>query len=161
LHTSCVTWVAVQVIQWALADKYTLEVGSLNVNGSVRSLFTGNYIGVDLQEGPGVDRVMDGEALEYPDHHFEVVVCTETLEHMKRPWVAVSEMVRVLDFGGSVLLTGRGFDERGAFPLHEYPQDMNRFSLVGIRGLVEDAGMSVKDIIADWEAPGYFILGTK
>ena len=39
-----------------------LEIGSYNVNGKVRDLFLGSvkYIGIDLQEGPDVDIVMDG-----------------------------------------------------------------------------------------------------
>ena len=35
-----------------LANKTVLEVGSVNVNGSLRELFTGPYLGVDLRPGP-------------------------------------------------------------------------------------------------------------
>jgi SAM-dependent methyltransferase len=161
VHVSVISWVAAQVIQWDLSRKSTLEVGSLNVNGSVRSLFAGAYCGVDRQEGPGVDVVMDAEALTMPDDTFEVVVSTEMLEHCLHPWKAMAEMVRVLQPGGTILVTARGFDERGAFPFHEYPHDCNRFSPQGALAMAEEAGMLVKGLVADWESPGYFIIGTK
>jgi 23S rRNA G2069 N7-methylase RlmK/C1962 C5-methylase RlmI len=36
-----------------------LEIGSYDVNGGIRHLFRGasDYVGVDLDHGPGVDRV--------------------------------------------------------------------------------------------------------
>jgi hypothetical protein len=41
-----------------------LEVGSLNINGTVRDFFDAKeYVGVDLIEGPGVDRVCAGQDL--------------------------------------------------------------------------------------------------
>ena len=42
-----------------LEDASVLEIGSYDVNGTVRKLFAaaGHYVGVDLVEGPGVDVV--------------------------------------------------------------------------------------------------------
>ena len=38
-----------------------LEIGSYEVNGSLRKYFlNSNYLGIDLIEGPGVDKVLDG-----------------------------------------------------------------------------------------------------
>jgi len=38
-----------------------LEVGSLNINGTVRDFFDAEeYIGIDIGEGPGVDVVSGG-----------------------------------------------------------------------------------------------------
>lgn len=59
-----------------------LEVGSLNINGTVRDFFTDcDYTGVDLEPGPGVDVVGEGQALDYPDESFDVVVSAECFEH--------------------------------------------------------------------------------
>lgn len=59
-----------------------LEVGSLDINGSVRDFFTDcDYIGVDLDEGPGVDVVAQGQDLDYPDRSFDTVVSAECFEH--------------------------------------------------------------------------------
>ena len=66
--------------------KRVLEVGSLDINGSVRPLFENcNYTGIDLGEGRGVDvvaHVTDYHRLD--DNEFDVVISTETLEHDAR-----------------------------------------------------------------------------
>jgi len=65
-----------------------LEVGSLNINGTVRDFFDAKeYVGVDLLEGPGVDRVCAGQDLDYADDSFDVVVSAECFEHNSE-WVA-------------------------------------------------------------------------
>ncbi|MDB0050250.1 hypothetical protein N9F31_02215, partial [Pseudomonadales bacterium] len=49
-------------------DLAVLEIGSYDVNGSIRSLFNAqNYVGVDLVEGPGVDVVAGGQSLDFAD----------------------------------------------------------------------------------------------
>ena len=64
--------------------KNVLEVGSLNVNGTARDTLN-ITVGVDMQEGKGVDLVCTGENL--PSHfaveHFDHVVSTDTLEHVR------------------------------------------------------------------------------
>jgi SAM-dependent methyltransferase len=60
-----------------------LEVGSLDINGSVREIiqpFAGSYLGIDMQKGPGVDLVADGASYELPEA-YDVVVTAETFEH--------------------------------------------------------------------------------
>lgn len=59
-----------------------LEIGSLDINGGVRDLLRdkAQYTGVDEQEGPGVDVVMN--FLDYiPPEPVDVVLCLEVLEH--------------------------------------------------------------------------------
>ena len=59
-----------------------LEIGSLNINGTVRDFFHGgNYVGVDVASGPGVDVVAFGENLNYPDRAFHTVISAECFEH--------------------------------------------------------------------------------
>jgi hypothetical protein len=59
-----------------------LEVGSLDINGTVRDFFTDcEYIGVDLDEGPGVDLVGQGQELEFPNRNFATVISAECFEH--------------------------------------------------------------------------------
>lgn len=61
---------------------YVLEVGSLNINGTVRDFFdTGRYLGVDVAEGHGVDLVAPGQDLQFPDNWFDVAVSAECFEH--------------------------------------------------------------------------------
>lgn len=63
-------------------DVFVLEVGSLNINGTVRDFFdTPRYLGVDVAPGRGVDLVKKGEDLKYPDGWFDVAVSAECFEH--------------------------------------------------------------------------------
>lgn len=66
----------------AFRSKKVLEVGSLDINGTVRDFFEGcEYVGVDVGEGPGVDVVAKGEDLDYPDRSFDVSISCECFEH--------------------------------------------------------------------------------
>jgi hypothetical protein len=59
-----------------------LEVGSLDINGSIRGLFSGcDYVGLDLEEGPGVDFVGEGQSVDFADSSFDAVVSAECFEH--------------------------------------------------------------------------------
>lgn len=63
-------------------DVSVLEVGSLNINGTVRDFYKSyKYIGIDLSEGEGVDLVMSGESIDFPDNSFDVAVSAECFEH--------------------------------------------------------------------------------
>ena len=47
-------------------EKYSVvDIGSNDINGSVKELLSGNeYVGVDLEKGPNVDYVLNGQDLE-------------------------------------------------------------------------------------------------
>ena len=63
-------------------DREVLEIGSLDINGTIRDFFVRcDYTGVDLQPGPGVDVVGEGQLLNFPDESFDVVVSAECFEH--------------------------------------------------------------------------------
>jgi SAM-dependent methyltransferase len=83
-----------------------LEIGSLDVNGSVRPLFphAARYHGIDIAPGPGVDEVADAADWRC-DGAFDVVVSTEVLEHAPR-WRDVLENAwAALVPGGRLLMT--------------------------------------------------------
>lgn len=71
------------VPQWFESVK-AIEVGSLDINGTVRRFFKNSrIIGVDLGPGPGVDLVMRGEELTdfFKPNAFHVAISTECFEH--------------------------------------------------------------------------------
>ena len=83
-----------------------LEVGSLDINGSIRKFFDDcNYTGVDISEGAGVDRVGQGQLLDFPTGSFDTVISCECLEHNPYWSETVSNMLRMLRPGGLIVVT--------------------------------------------------------
>jgi hypothetical protein len=65
-----------------LAGTRVLEIGSLDINGSVRRFFKdGQYTGIDVGPGPGVDVVCQGQDYTPPSGCFDVTISCETMEH--------------------------------------------------------------------------------
>ncbi|MDA8952462.1 class I SAM-dependent methyltransferase [Pseudomonadales bacterium] len=97
-------------------DLAVLEIGSYDVNGSIRSLFNAqNYVGVDLVEGPGVDVVAGGQSLDFADAKFDVVLSCEVFEHNPFWQETFENMHRMLKPGGLLIMTcaSRGRREHG------------------------------------------------
>lgn len=157
MHDSVMTWIAGQIAGHGLASRRTLEVGSLDVNGSVRAMFAGEYTGIDMRPGPGVDVVGTADALPFDDASFDVVVSTEMLEHDPTPWLSLAEMRRVLRPAGHLLLTTRG----NGFGEHHEPSDYWRFMPESRRLLLELAGCELLDQALDPEVPGIFVHGVR
>lgn len=59
-----------------------IEIGSLNINGTVRDFFApAKYVGVDVAPGPGVDVVAEGQDVADPDGSYDIAVSAECFEH--------------------------------------------------------------------------------
>lgn len=90
-----------------------LEIGSLDINGSIRQFFTDcDYLGIDVGEGKGVDLVCQGQDFQGKANSFDIAISCECFEHNPY-WVASFEnMHRVVKKGGLVVMscatTGRG-----------------------------------------------------
>jgi SAM-dependent methyltransferase len=83
-----------------------LDIGSYDVNGSVRPFFPGaDYIGVDLCAGPGVDVVGDGHSIDFGVNKFDVSVSCECFEHNPQWAETFLNMVRMTKPGGVVMVT--------------------------------------------------------
>jgi SAM-dependent methyltransferase len=68
-------------------DKKIVEIGSLIINGTLRSIFRSpHYLGVDLENGPGVDVISRAHELTYADNTFDVALSAECFEHDEH-WV--------------------------------------------------------------------------
>ncbi len=140
-----------------------LEVGSRDVNGTPRSAFpdASGYVGVDMEPGPGVDLVCNGERLsdQFPPDSFDSVVCCEVLEHCVRPWVVVEGMRKVLRPGGLLWVTTPTF----GLPEHRYPIDCYRFGEDAYRRWLFD-GMEIlklENLINDDGYPIIAAVGRK
>lgn len=121
------------------------DIGSRDVNGSLKVLFPGHdYVGFDIEAGRGVDVVMPhAETIPAPDDSFDAVVCANTIEHARRPWRLVQEMARIVKHGGLVWLLA---PMPNAHRYHAHPIDCWRCYTEGMRGLFDDAGLVTLDL---------------
>jgi len=78
-----------QNISGDLSDKTVLEVGSRIVSGSIRGYFETlnpkEYVGVDIVAGEGVDQILNIHELasHFGENVFDIIVCSDTLEHIE------------------------------------------------------------------------------
>jgi len=105
-------------------DVRVLEIGSLDVNGNLRHLFTSPvwYTGIDLAPGPNVDVVSPAHLFDFPCC-FDTILSAETLEHDLYYVRSLENILRLLRPGGllaiSCATTGR--PEHGTSKSH--PED--------------------------------------
>lgn len=107
------------------AEASILEIGSLDVNGSLRSHSTDghHYIGIDYSAGEGVDfAIADGEPWPVDDAAFDLVIASSVFEHDAFFWETFSQMVRKTKPGGYIYINApsNGW-------VHRYPLDCWRF----------------------------------
>ncbi|MCX4159657.1 MULTISPECIES: class I SAM-dependent methyltransferase [Paraburkholderia] len=95
-----------QFLHEYFVSKNVLEIGSLDINGSVREFFSNcKYIGLDIGEGKGVDLVCPGQSYGASCAEYDVVISCEAMEHnpnWKETWI---NMLRVVKDDGLVLMT--------------------------------------------------------
>jgi SAM-dependent methyltransferase len=115
-----------------------LEVGSRQMSGQegfadIREYFKGHrFIGSDYLDGKGVDMVIDVRKTGLPDGQFDIVICTEVIEHVDEPKSACQELFRILRNGGYLILTVP-MNVR----IHGSPNDYWRFTEQGVGKLLE------------------------
>lgn len=116
-----------------------LEIGAYDVNGSLRSQqpLGSRWIGVDIENGPGVDIVVEpGAPLPFADNSFDLVLATSVFEHDPAFWKTVKEMARVASPNGFIYISA---PSNGL--VHRYPLDCFRF--------YPDAGISFLESIKE------------
>jgi SAM-dependent methyltransferase len=82
-----------------------LEIGSYNVNGTIRDIFVNQkYIGVDVKKGPCVDIVYDGQNLDIKDK-FDLSISCECFEHNPFYLENFKKMIELTKNDGVVVFT--------------------------------------------------------
>lgn len=160
-HTSCISFGMRNLTKDEIKGKSVVEIGSKNVNGSLRSyiesLGPSKYIGVDIENGIGVDVVCDAEDIvdKFGYESFDIVICTELLEHIKDWKLVISNLKYIVRPNGLILITTRSL----GFPRHNHPYDNWRYEIKDIEYIFSDFKILNLDI--DTEFPGIFIIVKK
>lgn len=82
-----------------------LDVGSLDINGNNRYLFTDyTYTGIDIGEGANVDIVCKAHEFS-TDKQFDLVISTECFEHDMHYHASILNCIKLLKPGGLFLFT--------------------------------------------------------
>ena len=117
-----------------------LEVGSKDYGNTqdIRYLFpkTEKYIGTDMEEGKGVDVVLDlaedisriNEKLSA--EKFETIFCLSVLEHCEKPFLVAENLTALLKPNGKICIS-----VPFALGFHGYPSDYWRFTHEGVKKL--------------------------
>lgn len=113
----------------------------------LRDLITklgGKYVGLDVQQNARgtVQILADITDVPVSDACFDVVLCSEVLEHVADTTAAFAELARVCKRGGSVILT-----TPFAYPLHEEPHDFVRLTPYHIRKAARSNSLDVVHLI--------------
>jgi ubiquinone/menaquinone biosynthesis C-methylase UbiE len=119
----------------AFLKKYSSPLSTLDIgaSGDDHREYFPNRTTLDIDPSKNSDVVGDAHALPFKDGSFEVVVCSEMLEHANNPQTVIEEIRRVLKTDGLVVLT-----TRFAFPIHDAPNDYWRFTPYGLRRLFSE-----------------------
>ncbi len=135
------------------------EFGSLRVAGQetfadLRPLFPGKeYIGADMREGLGVDKLLNLHDIDLPDNSVGTLLCLDTLEHVEYPHKAMQEIHRVLKPDGVVVISSVM-----QFRIHDYPHDYWRFTPEAFKSILKPFSSSFVTF-AGFEAFPHTVVG--
>lgn len=140
-------WVAEAARQGQGKHFRVLDAGS--GIGPYRDLFDDvSYESADFKPFPQLTYECDLTSIPVEDGRFDLVLCTQTLEHVPDPLTVLQEFHRVVKPGGQVWLSAPLFFEE-----HGVPYDFYRYTRYGYEHLATEAGFDVREI--DW-LEGYY-----
>lgn len=147
MNINCILFGAINLKRKEIEGKRVIEVGSRDVNGSIRPLIESynpqDYIGVDIIKGPGVDAICLAENLvsEFGEQSFDVVISTELLEHVRDWKLVIHNIKHICKTDGIILLTTRSY----GFSYHGYPNDFWRYEIEDMKYIFQDCNIQKVD----------------
>lgn len=143
---NCLVWGAKHLVLAEVQGKRVCEVGSYDVNGSLRHIVQllepAEYVGVDIVAGPGVDVICPAQELvaRLGEARFDIVLSTCMLEHVRDWKSAVSNIKRICKPNGLILII-----VPYKWFYHEYPGDFWRYSPEDLRHIYSDCSILALD----------------
>ncbi|TVQ64918.1 MAG: class I SAM-dependent methyltransferase [Balneolaceae bacterium] len=86
----------------------------------------------DIVEEKNPDILGDLCTLDLGEENYDVIVCSEVIEHLHSPHLAVDNMHRALKKGGKLIVTIPFM-----FPVHADPYDFVRYTKTGLKNLLK------------------------
>ena len=157
MHVSAILFGVNNLSQSEVQGKRVLDVGSYDWNGNyygfMQHLSPSEFIGVDMQAGPGVDVVCCAEDVveKFGRESFDIVVSSELMEHTRNWREVISNIKNVCKPDGIILITTRS----KGFGLHGYPHDYWRYELDDMEQIFSDC--EILKLEKDPKMPGVFI----
>lgn len=102
----------------------------LDVGAGLRPDYREDVINVEMVPYPTTDVVAAGESLPFADGTFDLVISVAVLEHVRDPFAAAKELVRVLRPGGRIFAAVPFLQ-----PYHGYPDHYYNMTAAGLRNL--------------------------
>jgi hypothetical protein len=106
----------------------TCEIGSCvyDKRYNLRTIFAGEFVGIDMRDGPGVDMVYDIHDLSVIKQ-FKTAICTSMLEHDNNPLKTIASIKGLIGDEGIGIFT-IPFNMH----IHNYPSDYWRMTPEGL-----------------------------
>jgi len=112
------------------------------------------YVAVDATYGDlswdysKIDVASSLDCLPFESDSFDIIICTQVLEHVREPQRVLEELFRILKQGGVVLISAPQ-----GWGVHQAPHDYFRFTRYALSHLLEQAGF---EQITITPSGGYF-----
>lgn len=148
MHASALEQASEFFGRYPLETASVVEIGSQNVNGSLRDVCPKHYsyTGLDYSPANGVDIVLEDEyKFPLPDGCTDIVVTSSCFEHAEMFWLTFLEGVRILKPGGLFYINA---PSKGEY--HAYPQDCWRFYPDAAKALLKWAGRNGYNCVVEY-----------
>jgi len=143
MHHNAMNLMVDFVQKYDVAGLVVADMGSLDVNGTFKQLFAGEYVGFDIRSGKNVDVIIGSEAWNASvPGYFDLVISGNTLEHVEIVSEFMANCNMLLKPGGLICIIAPS-----SGPVHEFPSWYRNYSVEDIEGHLRDAGFSVVESI--------------